>query len=157
MSAQPASVTVHSPHDGFGQPQPYTPLDDGLSSALSVVARDAQSSGSDDASARWSDIKGLSFDARADFRTGLLRLQKRLDFQVGELKAKRAKMRGTVDTKAWDFAMKEMGDSRSYLDSLLHAQDDTSMDTWSQYKDRVGKAWVRSQDAYDKVRTSTTT
>ena len=29
-------------------------------------------------------------------------------------------------------------------------------DTWNQEKDKVDQAWQRAQEAYDKVRTSTT-
>jgi hypothetical protein len=32
----------------------------------------------------------------------------------------------------------------------------TTPDAWDQEKDRVHHAWVRAEEAYDKVRTSTT-
>jgi hypothetical protein len=32
----------------------------------------------------------------------------------------------------------------------------TTPDTWNEEKEKVHQAWLKAQDAYDKVRTSTT-
>jgi hypothetical protein len=110
----------------------------------------------DAASARWSDIKDCTYDIRAQFFAGLNRLEARVDDQISELTAKRAAMKSTTDTKEWDFAMKEMGDARSALKSMGEELSKATPETWDQEKDKVGQAWVRTQEAYDKVKSSTT-
>ncbi len=106
--------------------------------------------------ARWSDIKDLNYDSRARFFDGLMRLETRLAGQVSELTARRAAMNSSIDTKPWDFAMKEMGDSRSYLKDMGDNLNKATAETWAQEKDKVGQAWTRTQAAYDKVKSSTT-
>ena len=107
-------------------------------------------------SARWADIKDCSFDQRARFFAGLEQLESRVDRQIGELTARRAAMSSNIDTKNWDFAMKEMADARSYLRSVGDELRKASAETWNQQKDTVGNAWLRTQEAYDKVKSSTT-
>lgn len=108
------------------------------------------------ADAQWADIKDVIYDLRPQFFTGLKRLEARVDDQIRELTAKRAAMTSTANTHEWDFAMKEMGDARSYLTSMGVELSKASPETWNQVKDKVGKAWVRTQDAYAKVKASTT-
>jgi hypothetical protein len=110
----------------------------------------------DIASARWSDIQNCTYDMRAQFFAGLNRLEARVDAQVAVLTAQRAAMKSTANTKEWDFAMKEMGDARSYLKSMGEELSKASPETWSQEKDKVGQAWVRTQAAFDNVKSSTT-
>jgi hypothetical protein len=107
-------------------------------------------------SAQWIDIKDYTYDMRVQFFAGLKRLEARVDDQIRELTAKRAAMKSTTDTKGWDFAMKEMGDARSYLKSMGEELSKATPETWDQEKDKVGQAWVRTQEAYDKVKSSTT-
>jgi len=52
--------------------------------------------------------------------------------------------------------MKEMGDARSALKSMGEELSKATPETWDQEKDKVGQAWVRTQEAYDKVKSSTT-
>jgi hypothetical protein len=106
------------------------------------------------AAASWEAIKDYTYEQRADFAAGVARLESQLDGQVAELNAKRAAM--TADTKEWDFNMGEMTKARSYLISIATEVGKASADTWNDEKEKVGQAWVRAQDAYDKVRTSTT-
>jgi len=108
------------------------------------------------ASAKWGDIKDCTYDMREQFFAGLKQLESRVDVQISELTAKRAAMKSTIDTKNWDFAMKEMSDSRSYLKSVGEELSKASTETWTQQKETVGLAWVRTQEAYDKVKSSTT-
>jgi len=110
----------------------------------------------DIASAKWIDIKDCTYDMRAQFFTGLKQLELRVDSQISELTAKRAAMKSSANTKDWDFAMKEMNDSRSYLKSVGDELNKASPETWTQQKETVGLAWVRAQAAYDKVKSSTT-
>jgi hypothetical protein len=82
-------------------------------------------------------------------------MEGQLDGQINVLKAKRATM--TTDTKDWDFAMSGMSDARSYLQSMAaEVGAVTTPDTWNEEKEKVHQAWLKAQDAYDKVRTSTT-
>ena len=107
-------------------------------------------------SANWSDIKDNTYDTRAQFFIGFKRLEAKVDAQISELTAKRAAMTSSTDTKDWDFAMKEMGDARSYLHSTGEELAKASPQTWDQLKEKVGQAWVRTQNAYSKVKASTT-
>ncbi len=107
-------------------------------------------------SARWDDIKDSAFDARATFMTGLKALEAKVDAQITELKAQRAAMQGSPSSKDWDFAMKEMADARTYLKSTGEELSKATSETWAQQKEKVGQAWVRTQDAYAKVKSSTT-
>ncbi len=106
--------------------------------------------------ARWADIKDHAFAARAAFLIGLKALEATADGQIAELKSKRATMQGNPSAKDWDFAMKEMIDARSYLKSMGAELGKATAETWDQQKEKVGQAWVRTQEAYAKVRSSTT-
>jgi hypothetical protein len=106
--------------------------------------------------ARWNDIKGLSFDQRAEFATGFKRLEARVTEQVNELTARRAAMKSTTDTRDWDFAMKNLVSARSYLTGMGDESAKATPENWDQAKDRVGRAWVQTQEACAKVKSSTT-
>jgi hypothetical protein len=107
-------------------------------------------------SATWMDIKDHTYDTRAQFFAGLKQLEARVDEQISELTAKRAAMTSTANTKDWDFTMTEMGNARSNLKSTGVDLTKATPETWDQQKDKVGQAWVRTQDAYGKVKSSTT-
>jgi hypothetical protein len=106
------------------------------------------------ASAAWDDIKDYPFEKRAEFVAGLNRLEKKLDFQIDELNAKRATLKTRTDE--WDFAMKALETDRSYFKSLVTEASQATAETWNNDKEKIGRAWQSTQDAYDKVRTSTT-
>ena len=108
------------------------------------------------ASAQWSDIKDCTYETRAQFFAGLARLEAKVDNQIGELIAKRAAMDGKASTQDWDFAMKGMESARTYLKSVGQELGKASPETWDQQKDKVGKAWIDAQEAYGKVKSSTT-
>jgi len=110
----------------------------------------------DVASARWSDIKDCTYENRDQFFAGLTRLEARVGDQIRGLIAKRATMDGKTNTEDWDFAMKEMGNARTYLKSMGEESHKAFPETWAQQKDKVGEAWMRAQEAYDKVKSSTT-
>jgi hypothetical protein len=111
---------------------------------------------SDQASASWVAIKDFTYDQRASFFSGAASLQGLLASQVAELKGKRASMPSTVETKDWDFAMKEMNDSQAYLNSMIDEAGHATPDTWDQEKEKVDEAWQRAQAAFDKVKVTTT-
>jgi hypothetical protein len=52
--------------------------------------------------------------------------------------------------------MKEMADARSNLKSMGEEIRKATPEIWAQEKDKVGRAWVRTQEAYDKVKSSVT-
>ena len=108
------------------------------------------------ASPQWNDFKDYTYDTRASLFSGLKQLEAKVDQQMSKLTAKRAAMNSTVNTKDWDFAMKEMVEARSYLKFTMEELKKSTPETWDQLKEKVGQAWVRSQDAYDKVKSSTT-
>ncbi|HTL68548.1 MAG TPA: hypothetical protein VL200_12870 [Lacunisphaera sp.] len=105
----------------------------------------------------WSVLARYTYDQRDQFLAGLPPLLAKVDEQVGELMAKRAAMnKGAVDMREWDFAMKEMGHARSYLAGMAKQMTKAPREHWDEQKDRLGRAWVRTQEAYGKVRASTT-
>lgn len=148
---QPRAAQPPPPENQPSPAQPVVP-----------IARPAQSvpiavqSVTDQASASWVAIKDFTFEQRADFIVGAGRLQAMLASQIAELNAKRASMPATVDTKDWDLAMKEMRDSQNYLKSMIDEAARATPETWAEEKDKVDQAWQRTQEAFDKVKTSTT-
>lgn len=106
--------------------------------------------------ALWTGIKDITFDARAGFFSGCTRLAARLDVQISELVARRAAMKADANTKDWDFAMKELTNARSYLTGTGELAAKATPESWAQDKDRVGQAWLRAQNAYARVKASTT-
>jgi hypothetical protein len=107
---------------------------------------------------QWAEIKDYTYDMRASFLSGLKGLEARVDEQMAELAAKRATMdANNTSTKDWDFAMQEMNNARTHLKSAIGEMAQASRETWDQQKDKVGVAWIRTQDAYAKVKSSTTT
>lgn len=103
----------------------------------------------------WSSIKGDAYEQRAHFANGANKLLLKLDSQISELRAKRAAM--TTDTKDWDFAMKEVDDSRVMLaGSMNDLAQATTPDVWTDCRDKVGVAWKRSQAAVDKMNSTRT-
>jgi hypothetical protein len=108
------------------------------------------------ATAQWIDIEEYNYDMRAPFFAGLKQVEASVDDQIDELAARRAAMNSTTDTTDWDFAMKEMESARSYLRSTGEQLGKATPETWSQEKDKVGDAWQRTQEAYGKVKSSTT-
>lgn len=104
----------------------------------------------------WDSIKDFTYEKRVEFAAGTGKLVERLDNQVRKLNEKRATLPQT-SVKDWDFAMSELTAARAYLASTIDDLGNATVETWDEAKDRVGKAWRRSQDAYDKVKSSTTT
>jgi len=121
-----------------------------------ATAHDAAMASPDPASATWVGIKDAAYAESAAFFTGFVQLEAQVDAQLSALTAKRAAMKSDVSTADWDFAMKEMNDSRSYLKSVGEELKKASAETWVQQKETVGLAWQRTQAAYDKVVSSTT-
>jgi hypothetical protein len=145
-----AEIPVAAPKDPA--PDSVTPPAPAVRAVVPVAAMS-----SDDAAAKWSSIRDCTYDTRDQFFAGLKDLEKRADDEISELNATRAAMASTTSTREWDLAMKWMNESRAYLKDMGDVLRKSTPDTWSQAKDNVGIAWVRTQDAYDKVKHSTTT
>jgi len=105
---------------------------------------------------QWLSLKDITYDQRARFFAGLKRMEAVVDGQINALTAKRAAMTSAANTADWDFAMKELANARSYLKSTGEVLGKAPPETWNQEKDRVGQAWVRTQEAYAKVKSSMT-
>jgi hypothetical protein len=106
---------------------------------------------------RWSPFKDYTFEQRALLLNALKPLVAHVDLQITELNSRRAAMvKANVNTADWDFAMKEMVEARSYLLGLAAELDKAPSEKWDLQKDRFGQGWLRTQEAYTKVRASTT-
>jgi hypothetical protein len=105
--------------------------------------------------AKWSDIKDDTYDQRAHFAAGAARLTARLNDEISQLNAKRATMTG--DTKDWDFAMKDVMDSRDlFVSRVTEIGKTNTPEAWADAKDKVGEAWRRARAALDKMHTTVT-
>lgn len=108
------------------------------------------------AASTWTSIKDATFATRPMFVTGVTSMEAELDNQIATLARKRAAVAASTDTTNWDLAMKELDTARASLKSSSEELGKATADTWSQAKDKVGQAWVRTQDAVAKVKASTT-
>lgn len=100
---------------------------------------------------KWSDIKDLGYDDRADVMAGLTRLQDKLDKQVANLKARRAALTTTDDPDKWNAAMEVLGTARTRLMSAIIDLGKATPQNWEQRHDRVADALVNVEDAYKKA------
>lgn len=107
-------------------------------------------------SAQWIDIREYSYDQRAIFFSGFKAVEARVDAQIAELNAKRAAMNPATDTRDWDLAMQEMITARTELKSTGDDLRKAKPQAWNDQKEKVGVAWVHTQDAFAKVKLSTT-
>jgi hypothetical protein len=111
-------------------------------------------------SPEWTKIENTTYDTRDQFFIGLRQLEATVDRQVGELTAKHAAMKPmakTIDYTDWDLAMKEMKAARAYLKAMDEEASKATPETWEQEKEKVHQAWVRTQEACEKVKLSMTT
>jgi hypothetical protein len=132
-------------------PRPFDPPP-----AANVTVPGTINADADFATAQWAEISDFGYERREDFFSGLRRLENKVAGQTAELMAKRATMSGIAHTQDWDFAMKEMDSARSYLTAMGRELSQSTPESWTQRKDRVGQAWNRTQEAYAKVKSSTT-
>lgn len=133
--------------------------DDKPSAANSTAAADAaaaKDAAAVTASDSWDTVKGNTYDQRGAFAAGLGHMTERMDAAIARLQAKRATLPQT-SIKDWDFAMKELSEARSDLHFQVGELDKATPETWNDIKDKLAQAWQRTKDAFDKVRTSTTT
>ncbi|MBC7366439.1 MAG: hypothetical protein H7343_06425 [Undibacterium sp.] len=107
-------------------------------------------------SAQWIDIREYSYEQRATFFSGFKAVEARVDEQIVGLNAKRAAMDAATDTRDWDLAMQEMISARAQLKSTGEELRKAKPQVWNDQKEKVGLAWVHTQDASAKVKLSTT-
>lgn len=150
------SLAITGCGEKVGVAAPSLPSTKAVLAATTPIAAPVASLSPDVPSNLWTDIKDYTYDQRARFFPGFQLMEARVDAQLAELTARRAAMNSTVNTKDWDFAMKEMVDARSYLKSTGEVLGKATPETWQQEKEKVGQAWVRTQEAYRKVKSSTT-
>lgn len=127
-----------------------------VAASQGTMASGAMANGAMAMARPWTELETMTYDRRSEFAAAVQQMESTLDRQVAELTEKRAAMKGTVAVKDWDFAMKEMNDARMYLKSMGDEAGKATAETWDQQKAKVGQAWKRAQDAYEKVQRSTT-
>lgn len=110
-----------------------------------------------DTSVEWVNIKDHTYAQRTLLLSGLAGVQARVDAQIAELRVKRATMTPPTRTADWDFAMQEMLNARAYLRAMSWELAKATAETWAPQRERVGEAWTRTQNAYGRVKASTTT
>lgn len=106
--------------------------------------------------AQWIDIREYSYAQRDTFFSGLKAVEARVDAQIAVLGAKRASMDPATDTRDWDLAMQQMVIARAQLKASGEELRKAKPQTWRTLKDKVGEAWVQTQNAFAKVKSSTT-
>jgi hypothetical protein len=105
----------------------------------------------------WLVLKDATYDQRDSFLAGVKDLETQVDQQIGELVTQRAAMaKANISTNAWDLLMQEMNTARTNLKSTIDDMRSASRETWEQQKNQVGLAWERTQNAYTRVKASTT-
>jgi hypothetical protein len=103
----------------------------------------------------WTTIQYHPYEKRQEFNAVFARMVSKLDDDIRALNEKRATM--TNDTKDWDFAMKELNNARSDVQSKLsELARTTTPETWNEARDRLGVAWDRALTAVKAVKSSTT-
>jgi hypothetical protein len=103
----------------------------------------------------WNTIRDLPYEKRADFTAIFTRMVAKLDDEIRALNAKRENM--TNDTRDWDFAMKELVNARTDVQSKqTELGRANTPETWTDAKEKLGVAWDRAQVAVRNVRNSTT-
>jgi len=124
-------------------------------SGTALRADDVVRAADDSGGLAWASIENDTYDQRAHFTAGAQRLSARLDEQIRQLKAKREAM--TSDTKDWDFAMKAVYEARELLTGRIsELAKQTTPETWTDARDKVGQAWKQSQQAVDNMNTTVT-
>ncbi len=126
-----------------------------LSPSLNAQATAVPEVSEQTADQAWSSLKDDTYDQRDQFLSGVNRLSARLDDQIRDLRAKRAGM--SKDTSDWDFAMKDVEESRSLLTSrITELKAANTPETWLSARDNIGDAWKRAEGAVDKMHTTVT-
>jgi hypothetical protein len=100
---------------------------------------------------KWSDIKDLGYDDRADVMAGLGRLREKLDLKIAALEARRAELTTKDDPLKFNAALKSLDTVRTRLMSAITDLGNATSQNWEQRHDRVADTWVDVEDAYKKA------
>lgn len=100
---------------------------------------------------KWSDIKDLGYDDRADVMAGLAKLREKLDLKIAALEARRAELTTKDDPLKFNNALKSLDTARTRLLSAITDLGNATSQNWEQRHDRVADAWVNVEDAYKKA------
>ncbi|HSI08737.1 MAG: hypothetical protein ACAH89_03780 [Rariglobus sp.] len=100
---------------------------------------------------KWSDIKDLGYDDRADVMAGLAKLREKLDLKIAALEARRADLTTKDDPLKFNAALKTLDTARTRLTSSITDLGNATSQNWEQRHDRVADAWVNVEDAYKKA------
>lgn len=99
-------------------------------------------------SARWNAIKDEAYAARSKFIAGLKQMELRVGDQLGELKVRRATLKGGANSPRSDLAIKELGYARSFMKYMGEELHKATPENWNQQKAKVGETWARTQEFY---------
>jgi hypothetical protein len=97
----------------------------------------------------WSDLKGYTFEKRADFSLKLKAQQADLEAGISKLRAEYSEASASASRKT---AMNELKDSEANYQTKLAAVGNATADTWTAARDDVAAAWDRLQASYAKAR-----
>jgi len=143
-----ASFAIAEAAEPAGESTPPAPQEPATPPAVEIAPA---------APAGWADLKGATYDQRDVFLAGLKDLEAHVDQQIAELVTQRAAMaKANISTNAWDLLMQEMSTARTNLKSTIDDMRSASRENWDQQKDQVGLAWERTQNAFTRVKASTT-
>lgn len=121
-----------------------------------AAAQPASMTSAEAASIGWSDIKDYTAEKRSQFLAGLQRMEAKVSAQLSELTAKRATLKTTTSRKELDHALNELSNAQFFLKTMGELLSRATPQTWEQQKAKVGLAWTKSQEAYAKAQTRTT-
>jgi len=159
---QPPSITMKSSHllsllAALAAPVALFTLGCSKSSDSSTVVEQVKSGATAAAvdvkvavSDSWDSIKDFTYDRRADFSSGLHRMNDSLDEKARTVRSKMADVPDAA-SKDRDAAVKEYDDARADLKVKMADLDNATADTWSDAKAKTAAAWTRVKVAYDKA------
>ena len=97
----------------------------------------------------WGEVKGFTFEKRADFSARAKSLSAEFDVKVSQLRTSYSEAKATASRRA---AMDELKNAEADYKAKLDALGTASADTWTEAKDNVVLAWDRLQASYYKAR-----
>lgn len=100
---------------------------------------------------KWSDIKDLGYDRRAEVMAGVGKLREQLDLKITALEARRAKLTTSDDPVKFSNALKSLDTARTRLLSAITDLGKATSENWTQRHERVANAWINVEDAYEKA------
>ena len=100
-------------------------------------------------SAEWNQLRGASYEAKADFDRQLKAMNSTLEARVSELRSEYNEAQASASRKA---AMDELKNSEADFKQKMSAVGRATKDTWNSAKSDAAASWDRLQAAYDRAR-----